>query len=122
MLLKQTLSIIKSKEHFTLQGLQKIINIKATLNFGLSKELQWMFPETVPVPRPLWETCVIPHSQWIAGSGVCLRESRSFSFTGRKLTIPLFGTSSHAFRINADALLKKKPTLINLALNLLIII
>ena len=55
------------KEHLTLQGLQKIINIKATLNFGLSKELQWMFPETVPVPRPLRETCVIPHSQWIAG-------------------------------------------------------
>ena len=55
------------KEHLTLQGLQKIINIKATLNFGLSKELQLMFPETVPVPRPLRETCVIPHSQWIAG-------------------------------------------------------
>ena len=51
----------------TLQGLQKIINIRATLNFGLSKELQLMFPETVPVPRPLRETCVIPHSQWIAG-------------------------------------------------------
>lgn len=51
----------------TLQGLQKIINIRATLNFGLSKELQIMLPETVPVPRPLRETCVIPHSQWIAG-------------------------------------------------------
>jgi len=51
----------------TLQGIQKIINIRATLNFGLSKELQLMFPETVPVPRPLRETCVIPHSQWIAG-------------------------------------------------------
>jgi len=46
---------------------QKIINIRATLNFGLSKELQLMFPETVPVPRPLRETCKIPHSQWIAG-------------------------------------------------------
>ena len=55
------------KEHLTLQGLQKIINIKATLNFGLSKELQWMFPETVPVPRPLRETCVIPRSLWMAG-------------------------------------------------------
>jgi len=26
-----------------------------------------MFPETVPVPPPLRETCVIPHSRWIAG-------------------------------------------------------
>jgi len=43
----------------------------------------------------------------MAGSGICLRESRRFSFTGRKLTIPLFGTLSHAFKINADALLKK---------------
>ena len=67
LLFKQILSIIQLKEHLTLQGLQKIINIRATLNYGLSKELQWMFPETVPVPRPLRETCVIPHSQWIAG-------------------------------------------------------
>lgn len=67
LLLKQILSIIKSKEHLTLQGLQKIVNIRATLNFGLSKELQLMFPETVPVPRPLRETCIIPHPQWIAG-------------------------------------------------------
>lgn len=48
-----------------LEGLQKIINIKATLNYGLSKEL--MFPETIPVSRPLIETCVIPDSQWIIG-------------------------------------------------------
>jgi hypothetical protein len=39
LLFKQILSVIQLKEHLTLQGLQKIINIKATLNFGLSKEL-----------------------------------------------------------------------------------
>lgn len=50
----------------TLQGLQKIINIRTTLNFGLSKEIQLMFPEIVPVSRPLREDCVIPHPQWIA--------------------------------------------------------
>lgn len=61
LLFKQILSIIQLKEHLTLQGLQKIINIRATLNFGLSKELQIMLAETVPVPRPLRETCVIPH-------------------------------------------------------------
>lgn len=55
------------KEHITLEGLQKIVNIRATLNFGLSKELQLMFPETIPVSRPLKETCVIPHSDWIVG-------------------------------------------------------
>lgn len=50
------------KEHLTLEGLQKIVNIRATLNYGLSKELQFMFPETIQLPPPR-ETCVIPHSQ-----------------------------------------------------------
>ena len=67
LLFKQIVSIMELKEHLTLEGLQKIINTKATLNFGLSKELQLMFPETIPVPRPLTETSKIPHSQWIAG-------------------------------------------------------
>ena len=72
LLFKQIVSIMQLKEHLTLEGLQKIINIKATLNFGLSEELQLMFPETIPIPRPLAlnegrETLEIPHSQWIAG-------------------------------------------------------
>jgi len=67
LLFKEIVSIMQLKEHLTLQGIQKIINIRATLNFGLSKELQLMFPETIPVPRPLREICVIPHPQWIAG-------------------------------------------------------
>ena len=67
LLFKQIVSVMELKEHFTLQGLQKIINIKATLNFGLSKELQLMFPETIPVSRVLIEFRNIPHPQWIAG-------------------------------------------------------
>jgi hypothetical protein len=62
LLFKQIVSIMQLKEHITLEGLQKIVNIRATLNFGLSKELQLMFPETIPVSHPLKETCVIPHS------------------------------------------------------------
>lgn len=67
LLFKQIVSIIQLKEHLTTKGLQKIINLKATLNFGLSKELQLMFPETIPVARPLREPSVIPHPQWISG-------------------------------------------------------
>ena len=67
LLFKQIISIIQLKEHLTTKGLQRIINLKATLNFGLSKELQLMFPETIPVARPLREPCVIPHPQWLAG-------------------------------------------------------
>ena len=67
LLFKQIVSIMQLKEDITLEGLQKIRKIKAILNFGLSKELQLIFPETIPVPRPLKKTCVIPHSDWIAG-------------------------------------------------------
>jgi hypothetical protein len=52
LLFKQIVSIMQLKEHITLEGLQKIVNIRATLNFGLSKELQLMFPETIPVSHP----------------------------------------------------------------------
>lgn len=107
LLFKQILSIMQLKEHLTLEGLQKIINIRATLNYGLSKELQLMFPETIPVPRPIRETSVIPHSQWIAGFTNNFMGNRSFSFSKGDLFISLFGTLSHAFRINKDALLKK---------------
>lgn len=67
LLFKQIVSIIQLKEHLNTKGLQKIINLKATLDFGLSKELQLMFPETIPVARPLREPCIIPHPQWITG-------------------------------------------------------
>jgi hypothetical protein len=67
LLFKQIVTSMQAKEHLTLEGLQKIVNLRATLNFGLSKELQLMFPETVPTTRPLRENCVIPHPQWIAG-------------------------------------------------------
>lgn len=67
LLFKKIVSIIQLKEHLTTEGFQKIVNIKATLNFGLSKELQLMFPETIPVARPLREPCVIPDTQWISG-------------------------------------------------------
>jgi hypothetical protein len=53
LLFRDILSIMLLKEHITLEGLQKIINIRATLKYGLSKELQLMFPETVPVPPVL---------------------------------------------------------------------
>lgn len=51
------------KDHLTLEGLQKIVNIRATLNFGLSKELLLTSLETIPVSRPSIKNCKIPHSQ-----------------------------------------------------------
>jgi len=51
-ILKQIVEIIKSKRHLTVEGLQEIVNLKASLNLGLSDDLKAAFPNTVPVFRP----------------------------------------------------------------------
>jgi hypothetical protein len=48
------------KEHLNKQGLQSIINIKASLNLGLSEDLKLTFPETKPVARPIVSDQKIP--------------------------------------------------------------
>lgn len=45
------------------KGLQEIVNLKASLNFGVSEDLKVMFPNTKPVLRPLVESYEIPHPQ-----------------------------------------------------------
>ena len=48
------------KEHLTYEGLEKVVALKASLNRGLSEELKTVFPNTVPVLRPLVVDQVIP--------------------------------------------------------------
>ena len=45
--------MMSRKEHLTFEGLQQIVNFKASMNLGLSNELKKAFPNTMPVPRPL---------------------------------------------------------------------
>ena len=49
------LKIIERREHLTLEGLRKIVAIKASMNRGLSEKLQIAFPDVVPVERPIVE-------------------------------------------------------------------
>jgi len=58
---------MENKEHLTLDGLQRIINIKATINWGLSDVLREAFPNTIPVKRPLVEVAKILDPNWVAG-------------------------------------------------------
>ena len=44
-LFKQVVDLKNCKEHFTSEGLQKIVNLKASINWGLSSELKAAFPE-----------------------------------------------------------------------------
>jgi len=68
LLFKEVVMIMQRKEHLTVEGLQKIINIRASLNRGLTPLLTEAFPNTVALPRPL-----LPlhgdelNPQWIAG-------------------------------------------------------
>jgi hypothetical protein len=53
MLFKEIVSLMKNKEHLTLDGLKKILSLKASLNLGLSEELKNKFSDIEAVKRPL---------------------------------------------------------------------
>ena len=66
-LFKRAVEIMLSKRHFepitssSASGLQNIINIRASLNWGLPDSLKAAFPDTVKVLRPRVENKIIPH-------------------------------------------------------------
>jgi hypothetical protein len=66
-LFKQIIDKIVKGEHLSAKGLQEIVNIKASLNLGLSDSFKTIFPNTVPVTRPLIENITITHPEWMAG-------------------------------------------------------
>ena len=55
------------KEHLNLEGIIKILSIRASMNLGLSRELKVVFPNITPVPRPLVELPENIDSNWLAG-------------------------------------------------------
>ena len=50
-LFKEIIILMLNKEHSTLEGIQKIVNIKASLNTGLAENLNKAFPNTIPSQR-----------------------------------------------------------------------
>jgi len=50
-LFKQIINLMVNKEHNTLEGIKKIVNIKASLNTGLTENLNEAFPNTIPSQR-----------------------------------------------------------------------
>jgi len=61
-LFKQAFHLILDKQHLA-QGLQKIVEIKASINKGLSPALKTAFPNIKPVKRPLVANVLIPDPQ-----------------------------------------------------------
>lgn len=68
-LFKRGVAIRESGRHGTLDGIQDIVNIRASMNKGLTEELKMAFPKTIPVIRPIVseDDQNIPDPQWVAG-------------------------------------------------------
>lgn len=64
---KSVIDIINAKEHLTMEGLQKIVSFKASINWGLTDVLKVAFPKTIPVLRSLDVNTEIIHPYWMAG-------------------------------------------------------
>ena len=67
LLFKQAVDLLNLKARSNIEGIQKIISIKASMNLGLSDSLKVNFPYVQPVPRPVVCFSGIPHSNWLTG-------------------------------------------------------
>lgn len=71
LLFKQAIAIIKNKEHLSIEGILKLVGIKATLNWGLSDKFKESFPTAKGVVRPsvIYNTLnvKIKNLNWIRG-------------------------------------------------------
>jgi len=54
-LFKQVILLMLNKEHSTIEGIQKIVNLRASINLGLPNSLKEAFPNTVAVKKK-WKT------------------------------------------------------------------
>lgn len=67
MLFEQIVELMDKGAHLSLEGLQQIINLKASLNLGLSDTLKSEFSATKPVKREIIQTTSIPDPNWVSG-------------------------------------------------------
>jgi len=60
---------MSENKHTTLDGLKEILEYRASLNWGLSKNLKEYFPYIVPIKRVEIEVNILSKltSNWIAG-------------------------------------------------------
>ena len=68
-LFKEVLELMTNREHLTMEGLAKIVNIKASMNKGISEQLKEQFLDVVPVQRPIVEISQshVSNLSWLVG-------------------------------------------------------
>jgi len=67
LLFTKIVKLINNKMHLTEDGLQQIVNLRASMNLGLSDLQKSKFPNYIPVVRPIINSIEIPDFNWIAG-------------------------------------------------------
>ncbi len=107
LLFEQCYNIIKDKRHLTQDGLNKIIEFRASLNKGLSPELKEAFPNINPVIKPEYKFKGIPNPNWISGfatgdSSFRVSIEKNTSVLGKRVRL-CFNTCLH---IREEKLLK----------------
>jgi hypothetical protein len=60
-------NIMLNAKSLTEDDLHNIVNIRASLNLGLSDVLKAAFPDYIPVTRPSLPAQEVPHPEWMAG-------------------------------------------------------
>ena len=66
LLMCQVLKILEDKRHLTLEGLREIVQLKSSMNLGLSDKLANDFPEIQVLPRQIVSTG-LPNLDWLSG-------------------------------------------------------
>nr|QCW06963.1 hypothetical protein [Drechslerella brochopaga] len=66
-LFKQVVTILARKQHLSLSGLQEVVNLRASINNGLTEKLKEYFPDTKPAHKPIVDLISIFDSNWLAG-------------------------------------------------------
>jgi hypothetical protein len=65
---EQIVELMNKGAHLTINGLQQVINIRASMNTGLSEIINSEFSNTInPVKRGIIQSNIIPDPQWISG-------------------------------------------------------
>ena len=66
-LFKEVVELMNTKAHLYIEGLNQVVNIKASMNLGLSDFLKSEFNGFTPVERQIINTEKIPNPNWLAG-------------------------------------------------------
>jgi len=72
--------LVNNKAHLTLEGLEKIVNIKVSMNLGLFDMLISEFPGYVPVERPVINNDNVILNPYLISGLLALREIFMFVY------------------------------------------